>query len=438
MARIIKNINHSYFNDGDISYLTIERWLPEIEKTLPHYDAVLITTKNTDEFYKIVSTIRTHNTQDIFLKPVFYKHKIESNSSIHTDGLFEEEFSSQTVKEIQKNIAKTILPSELDFNSLIKIKTVQYLFTRKAILIPKKSRAEKIGYLFPFISLYFPKEQSEMVKILRKMNKEGLFDSDLKDKIQLCNSCHDSFMIYKESCPKCSSIDITANDVIHHFPCAHVAPASSFTVADSDELQCPKCSKTLRHIGIDYDKPSSVFTCNSCENHFQESKVVAECHSCNHANPLEELIEVPIYNYKLTMKGFLLAESKYYEKQEQKNQDSEIFEQLLQQEKIRNFTSGKSSYHIILNFESKLFQILDENYLKKFWSEILQITSQYITVKIYQVKTENTIQLMLINKTEAEAKHLYQKLNQNLNILLEDNIGDNIKLNMKLTDIKTL
>ena len=33
-------------------------------------------------------------------------------------------------------------------------------------------------------------------------------------------------------------------------------------------LICPKCHKKLRHIGVDYDRPAVVYTCNDCENSF--------------------------------------------------------------------------------------------------------------------------------------------------------------------------
>ena len=53
------------------------------------------------------------------------------------------------------------------------------------------------------------------------------------------------------------------------------------------------------HIGVDYDKPSLVYTCNSCGHHSQESVMQASCFNCRTVQPVDALIERKIYNYEL-------------------------------------------------------------------------------------------------------------------------------------------
>ena len=39
------------------------------------------------------------------------------------------------------------------------------------------------------------------------------------------------------------------------------------------DLVCPKCNRQLRHIGVDYEKPSKLFTCFNCEIYCPEKIV---------------------------------------------------------------------------------------------------------------------------------------------------------------------
>jgi GGDEF domain-containing protein len=74
-----------------------------------------------------------------------------------------------------------------------------------------------------------------------------------------------------------------------------------------DRLDCPKCNKRLRHIGVDYDKPSVIHTCKNCSHKFQDFHVNAKCLSCTNDKSVESLNSRIINSYKLTKKGELAA-----------------------------------------------------------------------------------------------------------------------------------
>jgi hypothetical protein len=59
----------------------------------------------------------------------------------------------------------------------------------------------------------------------------------------------------------------------------------------------------LRHIGVDYDKPSIIHHCNNCDNNFQDFFVKAKCISCSQDIEVQHLISKSINVYKLTKKG---------------------------------------------------------------------------------------------------------------------------------------
>ena len=121
------------------------------------------------------------------------------------------------------------------------------------------------------------------------------------EKMHVCPSCNNTHMLFFESCPKCGSSEIVEEAVIHHFRCANVSPESTY--AWDNELRCPKCKHMLRHIGVDYDKPSSVYTCHSCENSFMYPNMRALCTQEKKTFTPYDLRPIDIEEYEFTPEG---------------------------------------------------------------------------------------------------------------------------------------
>lgn len=121
------------------------------------------------------------------------------------------------------------------------------------------------------------------------------------NKIHVCPSCHRSYLLFLECCPKCGSSNLKEEPVIHHFRCANVSPESAYQW--DGELRCPKCKQMLRHIGVDYDKPSSVFTCKECGNSFMYPKMSVLCTTCKKISTTDELNSIDVEEYEFTPEG---------------------------------------------------------------------------------------------------------------------------------------
>lgn len=437
MFKVVKHSNQNVLSKDGINYLMIEKWSNHLEMELSEYDAIIVSSQNQLWFEEIVLKVRMHQLTEVFLKPLFYEQNFNSEFSIHTDGTFNEK-STSTARRILDSI-QTMLKNGASNTFNMEQRLLQYLNTRGAALKPKKSRYSKIGYNYPLLSLFYKDKEFEIEKQLQGIANEGKLDFQLIDRVQICNDCFDSYMIYKESCPKCNSIDIEAKDIIHHFTCAHVAPQDEFENADNDTLECPKCDKHLRHIGIDYDKPSSVYCCKSCDHNFQIAQVVAECHSCDTVNPLEALIELSIHDYALTMKGVLHAEGSYQSQTTtQKPSNDFVFKQLIQQELQRDFAKDKSSFVLRIELKGELLHLLDSNYIQQLWEDISQVVKGYISNELCYLKTDDTIQLLLLDKSKVESETLKDTMLYNLNLLLKDNLKAHVQIESVLTNIKEL
>jgi len=68
-------------------------------------------------------------------------------------------------------------------------------------------------------------------------------------------------------------------------------------------LVCPKCHKKLRHIGVDYDRPAVVYSCNDCENSFTSPLTKATCTYCEGTFPVNALVPRDVVNYEITEEG---------------------------------------------------------------------------------------------------------------------------------------
>ncbi|MCM1041843.1 MAG: hypothetical protein NC396_05385 [Bacteroides sp.] len=121
------------------------------------------------------------------------------------------------------------------------------------------------------------------------------------DKSHVCPECHQSHLLFFESCPQCGSSDIREEPVLHHFRCAHVAPESAYQW--DGELRCPKCHHMLRHIGVDYDKPSSIFSCKQCDHTFMYPDMRVLCPTSRKTFTTDELLPVDVVEYEFTPEG---------------------------------------------------------------------------------------------------------------------------------------
>ncbi|HRP53454.1 MAG TPA: hypothetical protein PLI97_08100 [Fluviicola sp.] len=302
---------------GDVKYLNFKylyispnREL-RIDKSM-NYAGVLIDGKNIDFVKLILKRIRGNSNPLIYLKPII----LVNGSSHHDpfvrnlmDGVI---FSFDQIPlvhdaacEINERIDKLQLTQTISFEAMVVSKLLNYMYSRGLkVLEPIPYVLSNTKYSFPFLACNYELfEEHEVLNVLKMAEAEGVFKSKYIDRIYLCSNCKSGHLSYRETCPKCSSSNTDTFDIVHHFPCAYVGPISDFENNIDDQLFCPKCSKKLKHIGVDYDKPSVLHVCKNCDNRFQDYQVKAKCMSCTYDNQVEALISETISEYQLTKKG---------------------------------------------------------------------------------------------------------------------------------------
>lgn len=286
-----------------------------VEK-VQYHSAVIIDGNDTDFIRQIVRRIRSHASPDIYLKPVFLLKGINIVDPMVNkliDGtLFSLEQIELIVPEVERILTKAQdlhFTNSISFEAQMIEKMICFMYTCEIRdLDPIPYIFSSNNYSYPILSVNFRQRDEHMaLDILEIAEREGIFNSTYVDRIYLCPNCQGGHMSYREVCPKCGSSNSTTEDIIHHFPCAYVGPLSDFTNEIDDQLDCPKCNKRLRHIGVDYDKPSVLHECKACDHKFQDFNVKAKCLSCSQDNLVEQLKAREIRKYTLTKKGELSA-----------------------------------------------------------------------------------------------------------------------------------
>ena len=315
-AKLNINKEDSTLEYGGFTFLVIDVGHNLDVEKVQFYSAVLIDGKDRDFIRQIVTRIRSHNSADIYLKPVFILKGINIIDPVVNklvDGtLFSLEQIELILPEVERILTKTKdlhFTNSLSFEAQMIEKTISFMYTCEIQdLDPIPYIYSANNYSYPILSVNFSQRDEHIaLDILQIAEKEGIFESTYVDKIYLCPSCQGGHLTYREVCPKCGSSHSRTEDIIHHFPCAYVGPLSDFTNEIDDQLDCPKCNKRLRHIGVDYDKPSVLHECKACDHKFQDFNVKAKCLACGTDNLVEQLKGREVRRYSLTKKGELAA-----------------------------------------------------------------------------------------------------------------------------------
>ena len=277
---------------------------------LYYVDAIIVNSSEEALLWHVIKAVRKHYSPEIYLMPVYCVPHKGLNSKVIKS--FDDAVSLHQLEEVTKSTRA--IKSKIDQifqvqrfpdpETELLHKTLQYLFTRSSALTPIPDGKSSIHYQYPMLSTLVGDQGNGVeLKILRKGTTEGLITAQIKDKVHLCYSCSSAHVNIRESCRSCGSIDLVAEDMIHHFQCAYVGRQSDFEQPDSDILTCPKCHRVCRHIGIDYDKPSQIYHCNNCGDQFQDANFTYRCMDCDDEHSIQHLQEFKINTYFLASKG---------------------------------------------------------------------------------------------------------------------------------------
>lgn len=278
------------------------------------YDATFICyTKgysvNTSVIWSLLPMLKSKN----WLKPTFldtqFKDKFSNFADVvdgFADSPLDEDFTHR-IEEIEENINNygiSRVREHVKRDEDLFINFCRFSLSRGEKSFYNKSvKPYGKGYTKMLYSLfgenYFTYTEIRFNQILLDMGyvKEKHF----VERLHNCPICDNTHLMFIECCPMCKSSSINCQPVIHHFRCANISPESTYEF-DGD-LRCPKCKRFLHHIGTDYDRPASVYTCDTCGNSFANPSMRVLCTSCKRTFTPEELGTFDFHEMEFTEDG---------------------------------------------------------------------------------------------------------------------------------------
>lgn len=353
------------------------------------FDAIIIDFGDTDFISLMVKKIRASDDIKTALIPIFIMN-MPKTADIYVKTLIDGVLFSleqidlieNTIRKIQTKSNNLYVADSISFEAKVINRTFNLLHTRdKKVLQPFPFHKSAIGYVFPELSLHFgDNDETQIFNILDIIEKEELVTSTFHQRIYTCTSCSGGILNYREVCPKCQSSNSKEEDLVHHFPCAYVGPIKDFQNKLDDDLNCPKCNKHLKHIGVDYDKPSILYTCNACSHKYQDFNVKAKCLVCLQDNEVEALSSKAINTYEITKKGEDLAINGYLSTSEDLDEmkgtvSYDIFKVMLNYELERlkqNDTTSNIAYIKIAN-AGEIYSQIGSDRQKVLINEFIQL-----------------------------------------------------------------
>jgi len=181
-----------------------------------------------------------------------------------------------------------------------KLEVLRFLLEmREPLLAPELDPFAPLGHAHREVDGILGVGSGEGLTALEDLADLGLLERELFNRIHVCPKCRRCQINFRESCPRCDSIDLRVEALFHHFPCAYTGLESEFT--SGIDLVCPKCRRRLYQRGQDFDQPHETYVCGACSSFFEEPELSGQCLSCANlfSGPAVEIAHV--YRYRPTL-----------------------------------------------------------------------------------------------------------------------------------------
>lgn len=410
-------------------------------------EAYAVSTPTPWQAYKVLSAIRKSPIKKTYLSPVYFityseqKNVTDSNSGMFDSIFFSPGLTDYIAYKIYENSAPLVkrireLPESTDIN--ISLKILKFMQVRDKHILPEMTAENLYGYIYSSIKIFFNKDDSGFYQILEFLESNHLIAGKFYDIAHFCSNCGSAFLNFREICPECSSPNIKTEDLIHHFKCAHVGPETEFI--QEDLMVCPKCKDTLRHIGVDFDKPSIIFTCRECGSIFQEPDTDSKCYNCQITNYPENQDKKIIKEYSITSLGQNACvhglDSLFQSviKEDLPLIPYKVFKTILEaeSERIKRYSLSQSTiaYFEITNIET-IYSKLGKN-SKSFFSELSRVIKSMLRISDFITSVNESVFLSMLPETDLKGAYTaLHRLENQIQKLLKSNTDQKITINTK-------
>ncbi len=174
---------------------------------------------------------------------------------------------------------KTISPESEKISKLI----TAIEGTKEKMVIPSIS-IDQGKILYPILNEIG--ESEDNLDFLEKLTSPNfdILERVIYERLTVCPDHPESFSTtIKLTCAHCNSLDITKLHLIEHKKCGYISENTKFKISkDGTITECPSCKKPIRDANKEISIPAMWYTCNDCNEKFDDVKVKLHCRTFNH------------------------------------------------------------------------------------------------------------------------------------------------------------
>jgi GGDEF domain-containing protein len=402
---------------------------------------------------ELIGQVRRHPDPEVYLKPIVVltdQHSTKQQEHAQADEIvvaeqFDKEEAEACISRFE-NILHWIdhLPRGGEYvDTNVPLRLLRFIASRNREMVPVMSANRLNGYVYPMLDPFLENSVIGIQETLDFLQGQKLLTGRFITKSHFCSHCDCAFLNFEEVCPHCDARDIRVDELVHHFKCAYTGELSEFKVGD--HLQCPKCERTLQHIGVDYDKPSIVYQCNECSHTFQDPKIMTTCFNCGRRADPEHQVSRAIEAYTITALGQNTAlygmESLFTNILET---DIKLFSYAAFQDffqvEISRIKRYKRSHSALAMVE---FRGLDQLYVrlgkraKDVFAELSAIFKTiFRTSDVITARNESLFMIIMTETTESQGRIAIDRLEAGIRELFQANLQIQVEMKFMIEEIR--
>jgi len=197
-----------------------------------------------------------------------------------------QESDTSSTKSVQNNSETSEIKNktfEIEGKGKDKISSLIRLIksSHEKVLVPKLDISTGL-YTYPQLTEIG--EDPKNIQFLENLTSDSidLLEKITYERITICPQHPDSLEVnVRLYCPKCHSVDIEKLHLLEHKVCGYISETKNFKTVDSI-IECPSCKKSIKDKQKEIRIPAMWYTCNSCNEKFDDVILQMYCRKFNH------------------------------------------------------------------------------------------------------------------------------------------------------------
>lgn len=174
-----------------------------------------------------------------------------------------------------------------------------------ARLIPERAVESPVAYTYPDAAQMLGVAPGEEIATLAALEERGILTAEPFTTVPVCPFCRTYPLRVERMCRECGGTAVKRTTMIHHYRCGNVSAEETYR--KGTDLVCPKCDHKLRHLGVDYERPSSVWLCDDCGAVSDAPSMRYHSLVCDRRVPLDDVVDRQLFAYSLSPDGAALV-----------------------------------------------------------------------------------------------------------------------------------